>query len=93
MLTNKAHFLIVYIRINKFRLPIVLPAFVLNSLISEPCDLVNFFTFFSSKVTSGIDIVETSVYSLTDFKKYDFVNVSILSKEDGDAFQIRIFTR
>ncbi len=92
-MTSKAHFLMVYIRINNFRLPIVLPAFVLNSLISELCDLVNFFTFFSSKVTAGIDIVENAVYTVTDFKKYDFVNISTASAENNDVFKIRICTR
>ena len=93
MLTDKSHFLIIYIRVKKFRLPIVLPVFLINLLVSELCDLVNFFTFFSSKVNAGIDIVENAVYSLTDFKKYDFVNISKTSKKNREVTKIRIYTR
>jgi len=93
MWTKKAHFIVISIRLNAFILPIVLPAFIVNSLVSELCDLVNFFTFFSTKVTTTINTIETVVNSFTDFPQYDFVNIDVKSKEDKKRVKIRIYTR
>lgn len=93
MWTKKAHFIVIYIKINRFALPIVIPAFAINSLVTELCDLVNFFTFFSRKVTNGINLVETAVHSMCEFEKYDFVDINVDSKEDNDNVRIKIYTR
>jgi len=93
MWTKKAHFIVISIRINAFILPIVLPAFILNSLVSELCDLVNFFTFYSTKVTTALNTIETVVYSFTDFSKYDFVNIDVKSKREKKRVKIRIYVR
>lgn len=93
MWINRAHFIVIYFRINRFRLPIVIPAFIINSLISEIVDLVNFFTFFNRKITKGASLIENSVYSMCDFKQYDFVDIDIASKEDNDKVRIKICTR
>lgn len=93
MLTKRAHFIVIYIRINRFRLPIIIPAFLLNSLVAELCDLVNFFTFFAPKITLYVNLVEDTVYSLCDFNQYDFVDIDVSSKEDKERVKIKICTR
>lgn len=93
MWINRAHFIVINIRVNRFRLPIVVPTFIINSLISEIVDLVNFFTFFNRKITKGANLIEDSVYSMCDFKKFDFVDITAASKEDNDKVRIKICTR
>jgi|GEM_PF-3608445 len=93
MWTNRAHFIVVYFRINRFFLPIALPAYIINSLITEIGDLVNFFTFFSKRVTSYVNLAETTIHSLCEFKKYDFVDIDVESKHNNDKVKIKICTR
>ncbi len=93
MWTKKAHFIIVYFQINNFRLPIILPTFCINSLVSEICDLINFFTFFSSKVTFYINLAETGVYALTGMERYDLVDIDVKEHEDNSRVKIKIYTR
>ena len=93
MWTKKAHFIVIYFRINRFRLPIAIPAFLLNSLVSELGDLVNFFTFFNAKITFYVNSAEDVIYSLTDFEKQDYVDIDVKSEDDKDKVKIKIYTR
>ena len=96
MWTDRAHFIGVSIRINKFYLPIFLPVFIINSLVCELGDLVCFFTFFSKKIRGYVEIAETTVQALSDFKQYDFVDIDVKPEKNDknhDRVQIKIFTR
>ncbi|MBN2880222.1 MAG: hypothetical protein JXN65_11410 [Clostridia bacterium] len=93
MWTKKAHFIFIYIKIDAFRLPIFIPAFILNTLITEICDLVNFFTFYSAKITAAMNIAEAAVQSITDFGKLDLVDIDVVSGKHNKKVKIKIFTR
>ncbi|MEX1377012.1 MAG: hypothetical protein AB1Z23_05980 [Eubacteriales bacterium] len=93
MWTNRAHFIGVYLKINKFVLPIFLPVFIVNSLICELGDLVCFFTFFSKKIRGYVEVTETTVQSLSEFKQYDFVDIDVKSDNGDGRVKIKICTR
>ena len=91
MWTKRANFIGVYIQINKFRLPIFLPVFILNSLVCELGDLVCFFTCFSKKIRGYVEIAETTVQSLSEFKRYDLVDIDVKpDKRDKDVERVKI---
>ncbi len=96
MLTRKTRFVILYLRIGFFRLPIILPMRCIHEVFEGYQDLFAPFRFFCEKIWGYLSVAEGAMLLVKNYEPLDLVDVDVKSKSDDGRKErviLKIVTR
>jgi len=82
MWTRRSQLAIIYIRVGKIRIPIVLPMGYFSMIVDEVQDIMIFFKWINDKVFNILEIVEVVISLLRDCKNEDILDIDVKGKDE-----------
>ena len=96
MSTKKTKFVIIYIRIGLFRLPIALPMRSVHEVIEGYMDFFAPFRWISEKIYGYLRMAEGALLLVKNYQPFDFADIDVKSRDkDGkrERVVIKVMTR